>query len=532
MRSALTFSCVAAFLALGSWATYWGDYRNDQYQLINLGSCVYSGGRMYVDCWENKPPGMAWINAAGLAITGGDQFGAWILPGVVGAIAIVVFWLLLARVVSVQAARRGAIIAALIASTRLYDAPSINPDFYSFSFELIAASLFVGSFSAASRWTCTALGTAAGLAWAAATGVKQVGCVGLIAVGIVALVAPAVERLRRRSAGTDTATAPSDTLRQDTLEPVRARNGMSARWIRATGAAIVGFAAGVAAIAAILAFNGTLAEAWHAIGPFNARYLPAAPADTAMYSWPRLRAELGLLALPLWLGLLATIGTLRFGGERVSRPFVWAMLLWFLAAVPFALTGPSMAMRYWQSVWPPMLWLAAIGLDLLNDLYRKVEGRARLAAAVVLITVLVLLLRPFAFEYRHWLAEAYLSYSEHPNERERLADMGRRLAELVPAGERIYVWSYDVGPYVHAQRLPASRFTYPRSHEQMAEIFRVLEGGKAYAILVTPKPGPQFARLCDSACEGRLQAILEGYTKAEDIGRYAVWIRPAAPGGG
>ncbi len=67
----LSWILVATFIALGTWSSYWAYQRNDQYQLITLGQTVYDGGRLYVDAWENKPPGVAWINALGIAMSGG-----------------------------------------------------------------------------------------------------------------------------------------------------------------------------------------------------------------------------------------------------------------------------------------------------------------------------------------------------------------------------------------------------------------------------------------------------------------------------
>ena len=89
--SALVWIAVVALLSLGVWASYYAIVRTDQYQLIHLGQVIWDGGRMYVDCWENKSPGIAWLNALGLFCAGGSELGAWILPGVVALSAVVVY---------------------------------------------------------------------------------------------------------------------------------------------------------------------------------------------------------------------------------------------------------------------------------------------------------------------------------------------------------------------------------------------------------------------------------------------------------
>src|SRR5262245_51908169 len=83
---------VAGLLFAGNWATYHAPGRNDQYQLIQLGQCIHQGGRMYADCWENKPPGVAWLNALGFLAARGNPIGPWILPGVIEAGVLLIFW--------------------------------------------------------------------------------------------------------------------------------------------------------------------------------------------------------------------------------------------------------------------------------------------------------------------------------------------------------------------------------------------------------------------------------------------------------
>ena len=84
-------SFALGLVVVSTFATYWADLRNDQYQLINLGHSVYNGQRLYVDCWENKPPGIAWIGALGYWIAGGREIGVWILPGVAAGLALTAF---------------------------------------------------------------------------------------------------------------------------------------------------------------------------------------------------------------------------------------------------------------------------------------------------------------------------------------------------------------------------------------------------------------------------------------------------------
>ncbi len=203
------------------------------------------------------------------------------------------------------------------------------------------------------------------------------------------------------------------------------------------------------------------------------------------------------------------------------------MILWWFAAVAFALWGPSGSMRYWQATFPPMFWLAAAVVYHIQQTQERLEGTQRLTFIAVIVTALVMLMRPTLDEIRVGLALSYAASVEQPDERERLVEIGRRVRELVPPGERIYVWGYHAGVYVYSDRLSASRFTYPRSPAQMDEILADLERSKAYMLLIPKHRVPEFAHFCDEACHQRLEGVLSGYPSREPIEPYRVWVRTA-----
>lgn len=500
--AATTVIIAASFLGIGSWASYHAPLRNDQYQLIQLGQCVYSGGRLYVDCWENKPPGVAWLNALGLAVSGGERVGPWLLPGFTAAAALAVLWISATRLFSVRTGRRIVLIAALVYALRIYDTPSINPDFYASAFELAAVSLWLFGFAggdvpATRSRVATICTLGGGLMWSAATACKQVACIGLIAPTLVALVLSAANHAEGR------------------------------RWLRGVATAWVGFTIGVGAVAGVLAYQHTLGEAWAATVTFNTGFADGT-ALVAALGGGRIRADLAPVAAFLWLALLGGGVTLYAGrANRVLRPSVFSFILWWFAAVAFALLGPSGSMRYWQATFPPMIWLAAAGVYHVQQAQERLEGTQRLTFIAVIVTALVMLMGPALDEVRVGLASSFAASVEEPNERDRLVEIGRRVRELVPPGERVYVWGYQAGVYVYSDRLPASRFTYPRSHEQMDEILTELERGKAYVFLSPKHRVPEFAHFCDEACHKRLEGVLSGYTSLEPIGPYGVRVRTA-----
>ncbi|MGB2987776.1 MAG: glycosyltransferase family 39 protein [Phycisphaerae bacterium] len=506
-RTRFSFARVLVFLIgvavvtlaiTGAWSTYWAEQRNDQYELLHLGQCVYNGQRMYVDCWENKPPGIAWINALGIALSGGRQIGAWVTPGVTLLLCLAISAYAMKRVLSATAAWGTLLIGAAITTLRLYDTPSINPDFYSSMFELAACSVWLLSLCAERMRRRIWLGLAAGLLWAAATAVKQTGVVGLLAVSTVAIVLTALKQPERR------------------------------RWLGAGGLAWIGFALGAAAVTGVLHYRETLGPAWAAIFEFNRGLLTSDSITSALTSWSRIRAGLGPVQLPLWLALIGVVTTvLTVRVNRLSRGLACAMLLWWIAQVVLALLGPSRSMRYWQATWPAMLWLAAIGIYHLEETFRRLDRAHRGAVAIACATVVVLLGRPLVDHYEHGLATSYLAHLREYTDRDRLENVGREIQALVPEDQPVYVWAYDAGIYVYASRRAASRFTYPRSEDQMREILADLEAGKAYAIMVPEEGSAVFDRWCDKNCHDHLAEILSRYEVTTTIGPYPAWIQPA-----
>jgi hypothetical protein len=200
------------------------------------------------------------------------------------------------------------------------------------------------------------------------------------------------------------------------------------------------------------------------------------------------------------------------------------MMLWAIGAAWGALAGPSGSMRYWQAMFPPLLLLSAVALFHLGEMFRRLERGYQIAFVILSLAAMIPLGRPLFRTYRLGLAESYLAYAEPPNDRTRYEAMGTQLRELIPAGERIYVWAYDAGVYIHAQRRPASRFTYPRSDEQMTQILTDLETRKPFALLIRSRSPSEFAEWCHEDCTNRRDALLAGYASTQTLEGYEIWV--------
>lgn len=495
----LALSCVPALILAGTWASYVADHRQDQYQLIQLGQRVRDGGRMYADTWENKPPGIAWINAAMLALGREHRLFVWLGPAALALASLAVMGWSMARVLSGRVACVSVFLGAVLVSLRLYDTPSINPDCYAASFETMGLSLFIAALVATRPRSVMFLTLAAGLTFALGATVKQSACLGPVVILFVAIV--------------------SKFIRFDGRK----------RFVLSTILVWVGFLLGCSAVVGVLYQRGTLADAWAAVFTFNRGLLSFDGWARTVSSFSRAWASLSPLQLPLWLAMAGVIVTLATGcAGSIKRAVAGTLSLWIVGAIILALVGPSRSLRYFQAVFPPMLWLAGLGLFHIGDAYGRLERGIRSMVVVLALTVLLLMGRPLAETYLHGLAESHVASQRPLTERSAYKTVGGKLREWVPEGKSIYVLAYDSGVYVHARRPSASRFTYPRSQEQMAEILGDLEADRAHAILVPAKRASQFDRWCAESCRERIARVTNRYRSRGNVGVYEVYLQPRA----
>ena len=59
------------------------------------GQVILDGGLPYVDAWDNKPPGVYYINALAFLLFGSNRWALWIIELIFNAITLMIFWRLL-----------------------------------------------------------------------------------------------------------------------------------------------------------------------------------------------------------------------------------------------------------------------------------------------------------------------------------------------------------------------------------------------------------------------------------------------------
>jgi 4-amino-4-deoxy-L-arabinose transferase-like glycosyltransferase len=71
------------------------NYQNmgvDSGTFAYCGQVIHDGGLMYHDCWDNKTPGVYYLNAAAISLGGSTPFAIWLMQAIWLAVAVVIFF--------------------------------------------------------------------------------------------------------------------------------------------------------------------------------------------------------------------------------------------------------------------------------------------------------------------------------------------------------------------------------------------------------------------------------------------------------
>jgi hypothetical protein len=62
------------------------------------GQVIHEGGLMYRDCWDNKPPGVYYLNALAIGLAGANPFSIWLFQAIWASLAFIVFYLIVSHI--------------------------------------------------------------------------------------------------------------------------------------------------------------------------------------------------------------------------------------------------------------------------------------------------------------------------------------------------------------------------------------------------------------------------------------------------
>jgi hypothetical protein len=428
---------VAAAVLVNQSSVHWRENIVDDQLFAYYGWCASVGARPYVDFWDNKPPGIWWLNAAAFRLCGEGVAGEVVL-GTLAVGGTLLAYIALAR----RAFHRSLMIPAALVAVLLLPDPRL--EFGGNRTETYVALCEVLALLGYVHWLRRRRGgwlVLAGLAAGAAPLFKQSGLAVTVACGL------------------HLAWVQWRTARDRGMRP----------WLLAG----VPFLIAPVVSAGVLASQGALGEAAFAVGRFNRAYFAV---DDA--SWTRVDRAIGIY-WPVFTALapaflLAALG-LAWGLGHALRP-AWGrgattaprhrvlgvILLWFVLAAYLACVGPGRRGHHFMPALPALGLLALYPLHLLGArrglCVRLTAAPTSVALVVVWLFALVSLASGGWDETaRGWRAKAHWYAADYRTPQPYQLN-AREVRQRTSPQDRVYVWGWSPGTYRWAYRLPATRF--------------------------------------------------------------------------
>ncbi|MFO0840189.1 MAG: glycosyltransferase family 39 protein [Phycisphaerae bacterium] len=429
-------------------AAHWRVDVVDDQMFGYFGWRIAHGARPYLDIWDNKPPGVYWMNALGM-ILGDDSYAGVVALCVVALLLTHVFYFCVcASVYHRDVAALATILAGFFLSNAYYQAGTNRTETFLVAFELAAALLYVRAFPRDRWWRWYLAGLCAGCAFL----FKQVGLAAWGAMGL------------------------------HTILLVLFRDIGILAGLRRCVLLLIGAATPVGLAALVLASRGALDAAIFAVFTFNRAYM--ATGDTNLTNtfanrW-RLQYELWpVLKMPLLAALAAGIHSFLWwlrpqyrppeieGQLRALQPtcprYMAFFGLWFGIALYGAFISPHAFRHYIIPSLPPLLLVAAYLINVLRgefNLLRSMQRRGWITASLVLLGYLTW---EAAYFHIGEVGRVWIDRVQPDAKKGFVAAeweiVGDRVAALTTPSDTIQCWGFAPGVYLRSRRLNATRYT-------------------------------------------------------------------------
>lgn len=463
----LTLSQLAAHLR--------GDVVDDQ-MFAYYGWRIAHGGTVYLDVWDNKPPGIYWINALGFLISD-SYLGIVFLCAAALLIAHVCFYVIASSVYFPAAAAVSTALASFYITHARYQGGSNRTETFLVPCELLAVALYVRGFARDRSWKWLA----AGLCCGAAVLFKQVGIAALGAMGLHLIWLMII------------------------------RNISFWTGVRRGLLILAGFGITVSVAAGYLASQGALHEAWFAAVTFNQSYFNVG--DSGLTNRLVNRWKLGnemypILILPTLMAIAtiihASLWALRphLKPAEIEKPVVdykpvvphYLILfgLWTLIGFYGATISPHAFRHYIIPFIPPLVLFAGYIVNLLQaeaSLLRRMQHRAWVTSGFVVMGY-------FASEaaYRHWEEVSKVWNERDPVyvnggwriKQSEIEVVGDAVARHTKPGDTLQCWGYMPGVYLQSRRVNVCRYTTTEKIGQVRENARFVAAELREKLTVNP----------------------------------------------
>ncbi|MCC6360580.1 MAG: glycosyltransferase family 39 protein [Phycisphaerales bacterium] len=450
---------------------------------------IAHGGVAYLDVWDNKPPGIYWINAIGFLI-GGDSYGGVVFLCALAVIAtLVLLYLIQASIYFRGAAAVSTVLACFFITHGFYQGGTNRTETFLIPFELGAVLLYFRGFVRDRWWKWYVAGLLCGVAFT----FKQVGLAAWGAMGLHTIILVCIREL-----------------------PVL--TGLRRCLLLLAGAVTT-----IGAAAAYLHSQGALFEergALFAIFGFNQAYFDvgASSMTEVRFKWTMLRHHMmPILTLPLLMAIAATIHSTLWFLRPQYRPveiehplrefkpacphYMMLFAIWYVAAMYGASVSPHAFRHYLLPTLPPLLLAGGYLINVIKtevNLIDRLQQRAWVTAAFVLMGYLAIDAVWFHMGEvgRVWV-DRFERKKDAPWE-----TVGDAVAAMTRPDERIQCFGYQPGVYLRARRLNVCRYTTTEKMGQVQEGARFQEEELQRTLSATPPTvlgitAGDFGRLID-----------------------------------
>jgi len=423
----------------------------DVWLFAHYGRRLIDGATLYVDIWDNKPPGIFWINALGLWLGGGSIVGVWVIEGVAVASTAVLLYVTTRRMYGSLPAIACTLPAVLFLNIHTYHVGCNRPSTFFVLTELACFYFYLRGVAGGRNrfvllWTAGACG-ALGLAF------KQSAVAATMAVGL-------------------------HTVYLGIWGDVSGREAAGR-----VAALVAGWLCVVVVVVAGLWLTSDPGAAYDAIVAFNRRYfLPGAGASVVPpFAWIESHLQNMGLALVLAVGALLSPLVMRGAGPdgvatgggglardnaapdagppEVVQPPRYAFLLgaWLVVAVYVAALGPHMRVAYLAIALPPLVLAMSHGIYLLLASGWCTCGRRRpFPVVVALVWCTYMLIWPLHAQWDMAMRQYYHRFVAPPD---RLhAVRVDAIENLTDRRDSIFIFGYAPELYWQTGRSSAIRY--------------------------------------------------------------------------
>lgn len=441
---------IVPLIVLSQIIAFWRTDVVDDQMFAYYGWRIAHGAVPYLDVWDNKPPGIYWINALGMLLSGGSYFGILVLCGLALAVAHTAFFIGASVVYHRSSAALTTILLACYLTHAYYTGGANRTETFLVAFELTGVALYLHGFARGRWWKWYLAGVCCGTAFL----FKQVG---LAAWGCMGLHLFALALFHYLP------------------------------WRTALGRAVLllgGATTAIGAAVGVLTAQGALSAACYAVFGFNREYFAAGASEFpySFVSWALLKEHIKpILVMPLLMAAAAVIHGFLWWWRPLFRPTdvlpavaerqrrcplslgfftAWTLVAWY-----GALMSPHAFRHYLVPTIPPLIFMAGYLIDMLRAeqrLLRRMQQRAWVTVAVVVVgyfaagavrTQFQEMSKVWVFRIDPWLTGTG-QYA--PAEWEAV---GEAVREVTLPGDRIQCWGYLPGVYLTSKRVNAVRFT-------------------------------------------------------------------------